>query len=224
MSQTTLKTEQEDVKQFFHGYAQDFDSIYGHSGKRSLFDKIADKLFRGSMYSRYNETLKNTQHENIKTVLDVGCGGGHYTEALLKQGKIVTGIDIAEGMLKIAAEKTKEYVANGKVNYIYNGYLEQTFPTQFDAAVLTGFFDYIKYPEEVFRKLQIDIKKEVYMSFPKKEGILAYQRKIRYAQRNCPLYLYSRQSLVGMLKNVGWENKATITDLGRDYFVKVRLG
>ena len=137
-------TETKDVETFFDGYAADFDSIYGHTKKRSGWDKFLDKYFRRSMRLRYDLVLKYAANPAIKTILDVGCGGGVYCEALLVAGKTVTGLDIADGMLVLAEEKTKNFAAQGTVNYVHSGYLEHKFTQQFDAAVLVGFFDYIK--------------------------------------------------------------------------------
>jgi len=223
MSTKETELELQDVKSFFDGYANDFDSIYGYTNTRSFFDKITDKLFRQSMYLRYQESLKNSAQSRINTILDVGCGGGHYCDAFLSQGKIVTGLDIAEGMLKIAIKKTDKYIKEGKANYILADYIGYKFNNKFDAACLTGFFDYIREPEQILLKLNNEVTKEIYMSFPKSGGFLAWQRKIRYNMRNCPLYLYTKKDLVDLLKKVNWEDKAEITDLGRDFFVKVKL-
>ncbi len=223
MSTIEKGSELQDVKSFFDGYATDFDSIYGYSGSRGILDKLSDKLFRQSMYLRYQESLKNTSQKHISSILDIGCGGGHYCEAFLSQGKNVTGLDIAEGMLKIAKEKTSKYIQEGKAHYIHADYLSYQFDTKFDAACLMGFFDYIREPELIFRKLEKDVSKEIYMSFPKSGGFLAWQRKIRYNRRNCPLYMYSKEDLLALLKKVNWQDKAEIIDLGRDLFVKVKL-
>ena len=216
-------TETKDVETFFHGYAADFDSIYGHTKKRSAWDKFLDKYFRKSMRLRYDLVLKYAANTEIKTILDVGCGGGVYCEALLNGGKTVTGLDIAEGMLDLAKEKTKVFIEQGKANYIHSGYIEYNFTQQFDAAVLVGLFDYIKSPEAVFEKLEKDITKELLMSFPKSGGLLAWQRKIRYKVRNCPLYYYSKSDLENLLTKKGWQNKAEIFDIERDFFVRVKL-
>lgn len=146
--------ETSDVETFFHGYAADFDSIYGHTKKRSAWDKFLDKFFRRSMRLRYDLVLKNSANPAIQSILDVGCGGGVYCDALLNMGKKVTGIDIAEGMLDLAKQKTKKFIDEGKANYIYSGYLEYPFNERFDAAVLVGFFDYISTPLDVFAKLE----------------------------------------------------------------------
>ena len=218
---TTKETK--DVETFFHGYAADFDSIYGHTKKRSAWDKFLDKYFRKSMRLRYDLVLKYATSAENKTILDIGCGGGVYCEALLKAGKTVTGLDIAEGMLELAKQKTKSYFEQGKVKYIHSGYIEYNFNQQFDVAILVGFFDYIKNPEEVVKKLNKDISGEILMSFPKAGGFLAWQRKVRYNMRNCPLYYYTKSDLITLFAKVGWEKKAEIFDIERDFFVRVKL-
>ena len=222
MNKTTTN-EVQDVKKFFHGYASDFDSIYGHSKARGSFDKLMDKMFRKSMLLRFNETLHETAKPSIQSILDVGCGSGVYCVEFLKQGKTVVGLDLAEGMLEIAKEKTADYKDSGRISFILSGYMEYEFHQKFDAAVLMGFFDYIKEPVELIQKLQKDVTREIYMSFPRKGGFLTWQRKVRYNMRNCPLYFYSKSSLVDILNRAGLKGKYSIKDLGRDFFVKVTL-
>lgn len=219
----TLTQELNQVSTFFHGYAADFDSIYGHTKKRSWLDIQLDKYFRESMRLRFDLAIAHASSPAIQTILDVGCGGGVYCEALLEKGKTVTGIDIAEGMLSIAKAKTKRFDLTGKISYIHNGYLEQQFSTPFDAAILTGFFDYVKDPSPVLKKLDQEITGEVYMSFPKSGGFLGWQRKLRYSFRKCPLYYYSEQDIKRLLKEVGWLEKATIQSIRRDFFVRVQF-
>ena len=158
-----MTNEVQDVKKFFHGYASDFDSIYGHTTTRGSFDKLMDKLFRRSMLLRFNETLLETAKPSIHAILDVGCGSGVYCVEFLKQGKEVVGLDIAEGMLEIAKQKTSDYRDSGKISFILSGYMEYEFQRKFDAAVLMGFFDYIKEPVELIKKLKKDVTKEIYM-------------------------------------------------------------
>ncbi|MDP9229741.1 MAG: class I SAM-dependent methyltransferase [Bacteroidota bacterium] len=223
MQNTSADIEIQDVKKFFHGYAADFDSIYGHSNQRGIFDKVMDKLFRQSMLHRFNETLLQSKNPSIQSILDVGCGSGVYCIEFLKQGKSVVGLDLAEGMLKIAKQKTAAYEESGKVSFILSGYMEYEFSQKFDASSLMGFFDYIKEPVKLIKKLQKDTAKEIYMSFPKNGGFLAWQRKLRYNMRNCPLYFYSKKSLFKILDESGLQDKYSIKDLGRDFFVKVTL-
>lgn len=224
MEKTVLQNEAQDVKKFFHGYAADFDSIYGHAKKRSTFDKLMDKMFRQSMLLRFNETLENSKNPVIQSILDVGCGSGVYDVEFLKQGKTVVGLDMAEGMIEIAKKRTAPYAGSGKISFILADYMEHQFNQKYDAAVLMGVFDYVKDSVGMLKKLQNDVSKEIYGSFPKAGGFLTWQRKVRYNMRNCPLYFYSKKSLVDILDEAGLQGKYTIKDLGRDFFVKVKLG
>ncbi len=223
MENTIANNEVQDVKKFFHGYAADFDSIYGHSKKRKALDKFMDKLFRQSMLLRFEETLKESANPGISTMLDVGCGSGVYCIEFLKQGKTVVGLDLAEGMLKIAKQKTAAFADSNKISFVIADYMDYKPSQKFDAACLMGLFDYIKEPVSFIKKLQADVSKELYMSFPKKMGFLTWQRKVRYNQRNCPLYFYSEKSLIEILNKSGLSGRYTIKDLGRDFFVKVML-
>ena len=101
--------------------------------------------------------------------------------------------------------------------------MEHKFDQKYDAAVLMGVFDYTKEPVALLKKLQQDVSKEIYGSFPKNGGFLTWQRKVRYNMRNCPLYFYTKNHLVDVLDQSGLQGKYTIKDLGRDFFVKVKL-
>jgi 2-polyprenyl-3-methyl-5-hydroxy-6-metoxy-1,4-benzoquinol methylase len=223
MEQQNTTNEVQDVKKFFHGYAADFDSIYGHSKKRGAADKLMDKLFRQSMLLRFEETLKASSNPAIHTLLDVGCGSGVYCIEFLNQGKTVVGLDLAEGMLKIAEEKTAAFKNTGKISFVLSDYMDYKAIEKFDAACLMGVFDYIKEAVPFIKKLQTDITKELYMSFPKKMGFLTWQRKVRYNRRHCPLYFYTNRSLIDIMDKAGLSGRYTIKDLGRDFFVKVVL-
>ena len=208
-----------EVKSFFDGYASDFESIYGCS-KRSAWDKIADKWFRKSMMGRFKHSLEYAENPEIETILDVGCGPGHYLHAFLEMGKRVTGIDIAKNMIELSAKKNTDNLKSGKLILIAEEYLAHKFENPFDASCLMGFFDYIEYPEKTIEKLKRDTTKEFWMSFPKRNHILTWQRKIRYAMRNCPLFFYTRDQIESILKSQKINNYSII-DLDRDFFVRV---
>jgi hypothetical protein len=85
-----------------------------------------------------------------------------------------------------------------------------------------GFFDYVEDPVVVLKKLINDIKKEIYISIPNNKGFLAWQRKIRYNLRNCPLFLYSREFLEDSLKKARCFEISEITEIDRGYFITIR--
>lgn len=223
MDNTGVNKDSQEVKSFFDGYASDFDSIYGHTNKRGPIDKLADKWFRKVMVLRFEETLKRSVNSSIKSVIDIGCGPGLYCVEFLKQGKEVMAIDLAENMLSIAKGHVEKHAADkkDKISYLHANYLEHNFDVKYDSACLMGLFDYIKDPVELFEKLKKDINKEVYASFPKDGGFLAWQRKVRYNVRNCPLYLYTLEDIKSIMHKVGLDGKYEVVDCERGYFVKV---
>lgn len=217
------KSEAGRVKDFFQGYAQDFDSIYKHNPKRGFLGRMIDTTFRKSMFLRFQEVLLHTADPRIQTILDVGCGSGRYCLEFLKQGKRVVGMDLTEGMLELARQAVVGSPLAQNISFLQGDYLQHDFHGRFDAACLMGFFDYIPDPAAVFRKLKREITKELYVSFPRSSGLLAKQRKLRYALRGCPLYLYSAQDIRAIMEACGLKKQYVVKDLGRDYFVKVTL-
>ena len=209
-----------EVGEFFDGYASGFDSLYGHSDKRGIIGRFIDRNFRAVMKERFAKTLFYTGNSDISSVLDIGCGPGHYCLEFVKQGKKVMGIDIAEEMLKIADRKTKS--TEGDIEYIHANYEHYILNEKFDAACLMGFFDYIQNPVSIFNKLKKDINTEIYSSFPKNKGFLIFQRKIRYYLRGCPLFTYTKKDIQEMMSQSEIDNYE-IQDLGRDFFLKINL-
>ena len=203
-----MKDEQ-GVKDFFSGYAEDFDSIYGDGKPRNFLNRITDKLFRQSMYERYKRTIDFLSNSDAKT-LD-----------LAKRGMKVTGVDLAQEMLNIA--QTNSQKAGFKDNtYIVGSYFDVEIDKKHDAAILMGLFDYISNPEELFLKLKKDTGKYILASFPKPGGILGWQRKIRYNMRNCQLFYYSKESLEELM-NVSDISNYEIQDNHREYFLIAKL-
>ncbi len=68
-----------------------------------------DRLTRDVDYARildFLETLLHAQDKHPQTVLDLACGTGSMSLLLAKKGYRVTGVDMSEDMLTMAAEKT----------------------------------------------------------------------------------------------------------------------
>lgn len=212
-----------DVSIFFDGYAHDFSSIYKEdTKKRSSFDKLMDKWFRKGIKDRFDITINETKRDEINTILDIGCGPGHFVVKFLEQGKKVTALDVAPSMIEITKKRVQSMGKENEVKFILEDYLEYEPTEKFDAACVMGFFDYVKDPVMVLKKLINDVKKEIYISIPDNKGLLAWQRKVRYKQRNCPLFLYSREYLEESLNKAGCLEISEIIDIDRGYFVTIR--
>src|SRR6201997_3426166 len=91
------------TQSFFHQYANDFDAIYGN--QNGLIDSVINPLFRKSMRLRYEKSVEGCEPVEGKSVLDVGCGPGHYSITLAQRGAArVGGIDFSDGLLGLARE------------------------------------------------------------------------------------------------------------------------
>jgi 2-polyprenyl-3-methyl-5-hydroxy-6-metoxy-1,4-benzoquinol methylase len=216
---STKKHEQ--VNEFFDGYSEKWDSLYGKERKKDPFSKFADEVLRAVIKRRLSTTLGFTKSEKIKTVLDAGCGSGQYVVEFAKQGKHVTALDFAESMLKIAKKSVNDQNLTG-VDFVQADFVEHNFSKKYDAVCAMGFFDYIENPAPVLKKMVEISNHEVYASFPKAKGILAIQRRVRYKLRSCPLWLYSEKRLLAILEESGVSGKYELVDLGRDWIVRIK--
>jgi len=210
-----------DVKAFFSSYAEDFDSIYGDGKKRHIISRTIDKIYRKSMFNRYLNTLGFIKNNEIKSVLDIGCGSGVYLQQIGKLNAKITGIDLSDDMIKLS----KKRLIKDNINYenlIVDSYLNYNFQEKFDLSILMGFFDYVEDPFQTIKKVLKDTNKFILGSFPKKQGFLYYQRKIRYNLKNCPIFFYKKNDIIELLQNLDLNNYI-IDDNDREYFVKIYL-
>ena len=215
-----MKTDQnniEEIKIFFNNYSASFDSIYSNDLKnRNIFNRSIDKYFRKSMFNRFQLTFEYIEKNQIKSLIDIGCGSGIYSNFLAKKKYSVLGIDIADEMISLAI---KNSIISKNLKYEVAEYSNFNIGKKFDAAILMGFFDYIEYPNIIFDKLKSDIDKLILASFPKNNGILAWQRRLRYKMKKCPLFLYNYEQINNLLSNRF--SNFYIIDNHREYFAVV---
>ncbi len=85
---------------------------------------------------------------NGKTVLDVGCGGGILSEAMAARGAQVTGIDLAEKPLKVAALHLLE--SGHQVEYlkISAEALARERPRRYDIVTCMELLEHVPEPSE----------------------------------------------------------------------------
>jgi SAM-dependent methyltransferase len=205
---------------FFHGYAKGFSDIYGekHSGWRRL---INDHL-RKSMMLRFQATLDGCQPIDGRSVLDVGCGPGHYGVALATAGAgSVLGIDFADGMLDLAKENARRAGVSDRCSCERADFLTFTSPEKFDYVVLMGFMDYMSDPAAVVEKALSLSRHKAFFSFPMQEGFLAWQRRLRYRFK-CDLYMYTRDDVERLFKTDACR-RFRVDKMARDYFVTAEV-
>jgi 2-polyprenyl-3-methyl-5-hydroxy-6-metoxy-1,4-benzoquinol methylase len=201
---------------FFHRYAGDFDAIYSNRG--GLFTSAVNRLFRKSMKLRFEKTIEGCRPIEGRSVLDVGCGPGHYAITLAQRGAgRVLGIDFAEGMLHLATEHARHLGVANRVEFRKADFLTFSAAAPFDYIILMGFMDYMPEPEKVIGKALSLTRSRAFFSFPADGGLLAWQRRKRY-QKRCDLYLYTEPQIRNLFAQFP-RIQTNIEPIARDFFV-----
>lgn len=206
-------------KSFWNRYASDFDSIYGT--KNSWFNNIINKLFRETMKIRFEKTLQIVPKDEV-SVIDIGCGPGHYCFSLAKEGvRNIKGIDFSETMISLAKGHAEELGLKNIIDFEVVNFLEFEPQKKFDYSIMMGFIEYFKNPELVLEKVLSITNQKILISFPAAGGFLAFQRKLRYKSR-CYLRLYSYEDIKRLLNSLNIMSYS-IEKIRRDFFVTVSL-
>jgi SAM-dependent methyltransferase len=214
-----MKQSPSRASEFFDAYAEDFSAIYGN--KHTLLNRMVNSMFRKSMRLRYQKTMEGCQPLAGRTVIDIGCGPGHYSVALAKAGAAnVFGIDFAEGMIDIAKKNAAVASVTEYCHFEYDDFFTRPIEGKFDYAIVMGFMDYIREPEEVIQRVLGFTSRRAFFSFPMDGGILAWQRQLRYKNR-CELYMYTPPQLRQLFANLTTK-PFTIERIDRDSFVTVQ--
>lgn len=202
---------------FFNKYSVGFDSIYGN---HSTFNYFINHFLRAGMRQRFELTMKECDPVEGKSVLDVGCGPGHYSITLAQRGaKEVLGIDFAEQMIKLAEDKAKQKNISQNCRFKIADFFSLDENKPFDYLVIMGFMDYIEDAETMINKAFQLTKEKAVISFPYAHGFLAWQRRIRYKSK-CPLYMYSKEDIIKILNKLNIK-KYRLRKIHRDYFLVI---
>ncbi len=219
------------VATFFHDYAQGFNALYGNA--HTPLNRLINRLFRRSMRLRFERTIAGCSPIDGKSVLDVGTGPGHYAVELARRGaRRVVGLDFAAGMLAIARSRASQAGVGERCEFqeadflgyhpAENSAVDKAAGGKFDYVIVMGVMDYVKEPTAFIRHVVASCRGRAFFSFPVSNGLLAWQRKLRY-KRKCDLYLYSRGQVRDLFQRAGGRS-FEIDRLGRDYFVTLHVG
>jgi 2-polyprenyl-3-methyl-5-hydroxy-6-metoxy-1,4-benzoquinol methylase len=205
---------------FFDTYAKDFSAIYGN--ENTPVNAVVNRVFRKSMMLRYERTLAGCSPIEGKTVIDIGCGPGHYSVALAGRGAArVLGVDFAPGMIDIAKKRAETAGVSDRCTFTLGDFLEVTGDEQFDYAIVMGFMDYIEDPLALMKKVLKVCRGKAFFSFPAEGGLLAWQRRLRYRSR-CALYLYTEPQIRALVATLPVK-AANVEAISRDYFVTLTV-
>lgn len=210
------------VREYFSRSAVSFDSLYAEEDMGS-FSRWANQRFRRDIYERFLVTMEHVRKNQIRSVLDVGCGSGRYAIALHEQGvQRVTGVDIAPGMIELFRRATQPLAGHGTEFAAVSGDFMDYEPDEpFDLVVAMGFFDYVEDPGPVLAKMRSLATHSVIASFPSISMVRTPIRKVRYAIKRCPVYFYERDRIGELSAGAGFASYAIdkVPGAGMDYVV-----
>jgi len=101
-----------------------------------LYSQYYDLLYQDKDYSAeadYIDTLIKDHNQNVKTILDLGCGTGKHDVLLCDKGYTVHGVDISKEMLDIAEIRRKD--KENKLTFSQSDITQLHLNQKFDAVV-----------------------------------------------------------------------------------------
>lgn len=122
--------------------AFEYDSYY-HNEPGKTIDKIEKEIFLSH--------LNNVQNESL---LELGCGTGHWTQFLSEKGFRVTAIDNSEAMLKIARGKKLPNVLFQKADASRLPFPDKSFSAIVSVTMLEFVEDVKKVMDEIDRVIK----------------------------------------------------------------------
>ena len=101
----------------FSKLAKDWWNPKGKFKPLHIFNPTRIKFIKEKLISYFN--LRPDVHEPLQkiNILDIGCGGGLFSEPLQRLGASVTGIDASKNNIEVAKLHAKEMSLN--INYIH---------------------------------------------------------------------------------------------------------
>lgn len=206
------------TSEFFNSYAHDFEAIYGNN--HNHWNRFINKYFRKSMQLRYIKSIEGCFPIEGKSVIDIGCGPGHYIIVLAQKGACsVCGLDFATGMLELARQNAEKAGVLDKCNFICDDFLKVDFKEKFNYSIVMGFMDYIEEPSAVIDKVLDITTNKAFFSFPLDGGFLAWKRKLKYKNK-CNLFMYKMDDLHNLFKGKNFKH-IEFEQISRDIFVTV---
>lgn len=93
--------------------------------------------------------IKKLGTNTRKSILDVGCGGGFLSNALVQHGFDVTGVDLSEESLRVA----KAHDISGTIKYMPADAYNLPFADQsFDVVTAMDFLEHVERPADVVKE------------------------------------------------------------------------
>lgn len=197
------------LRDHFNRHADEFDRLY-ESKRQSSLDRWLNRQFHSDIANRYLAALGHVRGSGAKSVLDVGCGPGHYLAALAEMGiPRIVGIDASEEMISLASQRP-ELMAQGSVEIVRADYSDWQTAEKFDVVLAMGFFDYTDAPASYLAKMREQSRLSVFASFPSRHWFRTPFRWTRRRLQGTKVYFYSDAEISRLGQEAGFEKSEVV--------------
>jgi len=169
------------VARFWDFESQDWGQKYGRTS--SYFYRCRT----------FHEYFVSTGLEHA-SILDYGCGSGDITFPMLQSGHSVTGIDIAEGMVRKAAERAERFGFAAKASYhhLSDAVLARVASQKFNVVVCSSVLEYVEDDGALLRMFHDNLEEGGYLlvSVPDRGSIFCRLDRWMHAnKRHMPAFI-----------------------------------
>lgn len=195
--------DSEQLRGHFNRQATEFDVLYD-SKRQSSVERWLNRKFRSDIIARYEAAIAHVRSTGARSVLDVGCGPGHYLGALTKAGvPRLVGIDVSETMISLARSHPG-IVGSPSIELIKADYVTWKSAEKFEVLLALGFFDYVRDPIPILTKMQEQATNSVFASFPSKHWFRTPFRWTRRRLQGTRVYFYSEKQIRDLAAQAGF--------------------
>ncbi|HWO56341.1 MAG TPA: class I SAM-dependent methyltransferase [bacterium] len=199
------------LRRHFDRHADDFDRLY-YEGRQTAIQRWLNRRFRSDIVGRYRAALAHVASTQARSVLDVGCGPGHYLSALATMGvPRLVGIDLSERMLELARHNLAGEGITG-VELVQRDFLEWETTEQFDVVLALGYFDYFDHPVEHLSRMRALARHSVFASFPSRHWFRTPFRWTRQRIHGTRVYFYDTSRIEALGREAGFP-RCTVSKL-----------
>ena len=151
-----------------------FENLY--RDESVSFDASLSKHQNSSSSTLTNDELKIISKKPPASLLEIGCGAGHFLQRAHNHGYEVLGIDIDSKAIEFVKEELKLNVLNTDLSSL-------NINKKFDIVVLIGVFEHIEDPNNLINLIKSLLKKdgEIMLALP---NVFSINRFVAYLSRN----------------------------------------
>jgi 2-polyprenyl-3-methyl-5-hydroxy-6-metoxy-1,4-benzoquinol methylase len=162
------------VAQFWNYESRDWEQKYGRRTSYFYRCRTFHEFFTAAGINR-------------ASILDYGCGSGDITFPMLQSGHTVTGVDIAERMVKKATDRAAQFGFAGSASYhhLNDEVLASITSKTFDAVVCSSVLEYVDDDRSLLRMFH-DVLRDggiMLVSVPDRKSVFCKLDKWMYANK-----------------------------------------